>query len=887
MTRTQTGPGSRKPGTGRPPRSADWILKRVLPSGKRGESILGDLHEEFFRLPVPDARFPAVWYWQQTLRLALRYGARRSPQEALTYPRSNPMWFELSSDFRTAYRSIVRAPGVSLLIVLTLGSAIAASTIGFTFADLALFRGLPVDDTAKVVSIFASDIQGATPRARVSGPDFLDIKARATLLDHMSAFRDGRAPLISDGQSQTLSVSYATGDLFTTMGQPAFRGRAFTTADDRPGAPPVALLAHHYWQSAFQGRESVLGTTLQIGREHFTVVGVLTPDLEFGNIGEIEVWLPLQISPSAPRDIRNLRFMARLKDGVAFEQAAAEMASISAALAAEHPDANGGWRLRLAPVTELTGGSGFYVVIALFLLSMGLLMAIAIANVSNLALARTLSRVRELAVRSALGARKGRLVRQFIIEGLVLSVIAAVASLPLAWTGLRAIQTASAEAVFRGLQIDWHELSFIAVVALVCPLFFSIAPVRLLSRPDVRHVLAGSGGRGSTAASRGRGALVVLQVALAVILLTVSSLSLRSVRDIYTQPIGIDTAGLTVMGLEFNDVLYPSPAQAAAAAEETRARLAALPGVRNASMVNALPILGDRMPVPLVLDTAAGDANEVKPNAVVTSATSGAGEALGLRMLAGTWWRDGDRDVAVISQAAADRYFGGAARAIGRHFKVTESDRVIDARVVGVSSDIAHTDRTSAPPARVWLPLGDRARRVTYVLKADAGDALAGGIRKTIAVTAPAVPIEYLETMDESLQQAASSDFAIIGALTGFALLALLLASAGLFGVVSYGVAQRTAEFGTRMALGASSGDVVRLVARQSLAMLAIGVSIGMSIGVGIGFMMSSNLDRISPLDPVTLASVIALLAGVTIVATALPAWRASRIDPVIALRTE
>ena len=797
------------------------------------------------------------------------------------------MWFDLTGDLKTALRSIARAPGTSSLIVLTLGSAIAAATIGFTFADFALLRGLPVDDASKVVSIFASDTQGADPRARVSGPDFLDIQARTTTLTDHGAFRDGRAALIRNGLSQTVRVSYATSNLFSAMGQRAVRGRAFQAGDDRPGAPPVMLLAHHYWQREWSGRDAVLGTTLQIGREHFTVVGVLSPEIEFGSVGEIEVWLPLRIDPAGPRDARNMRFLARLKDGVAFEQAAAEMSAISDALSREFPDTNGGWRLRLAHVSELTGGSGFWVVISLFMLSIGLLLAIATANVSNLALARSLGRMRELAVRTALGARRGRLVRQFVTEGVMLSLAAALISLPLALAGLRAIQATAAEAVFRQLAIDMHELSFVAIVALICPLVFSVAPARLLSRPDMRQVLAGSGVRGATASTRGRGALVVLQVALAVILLTLSSISLRAIRAIYTAPIGLDTANVMLLGLEFDDAQYPSTGQSYAAALDTRDRLAALPGVTTVAMINALPILGDRMPVPLVLDTATGEPDEVKPNAVVTSTSPDAPSALGFKLLAGSWWQAGDSGVAVVSRATAERYLGGITQAIGRTVKVTENDQSVTARVIGVSSDVAHTDRTSPPPPRVWLPATERSRRFAYVVRGGDPATLAPGVRRTVAAAAPAIPIEYLETFDESLQRAASSDYAIIGSLTGFALLALLLASAGLFGVVSYSVAQRTAEFGTRMALGATAIDVVRLVAGQSLKLLVIGVAIGISAGVGIAFVMANSMAEITPLDPIALVSVVALLALVTIVATAWPALRAARIDPVIALRAD
>lgn len=795
--------------------------------------------------------------------------------------------FELMSDLKTALRGFRRAPGTSALIVLTLAFAIGAATVGFAFADLALLRGLPVDDPSKVVSVFANDPQGSNPRARVSGPDFLDYLARATTLEKMAVMRDGRAPLIRNGQSQTLMVTLASADLFASMGQSALLGRVFAAGDDRPGAPPVVVLSHRYWQAEFDRRDDVIGRTLQIGRDHHTVIGVLPPDIEFGNLAEIDVWLPLRVDPDGPRDARNLRLLARLKDGVTFEQAAAEMAAIGAALATEHPRTNGGWGIRLVPVNDILGGDGFWVVITLFLLSIGLLMAIATANVSNLVMVRTLARGRELAVRTALGARKGRLIRQFVTEGLVLSAAGALCALPLAWAGLRGIQLISSEAVFTQLTIDLHELSFVAVLALICPLVFSIAPVRLLSRPDMRQVLAAGGGRGATASARGRGILVVVQVALAVILLTISSLALRSMRNIYAAPTGMETGRLLVFGLEFNDALYPSVEQAREAAEATRRELAGVAGVETVAMVSSLPILGDTGPVAMIIDNLAADAKEARPTAVVTAATADAGRALGLRMIAGAWWEDGAADVAVISETAVRRYFGGVESAIGRSVSVTQGGRQVQARVVGVVSDVANTDRTQVPQARVWIPFDPSARRFAYLVRAANPAGVAAQVRSTVASQASVVPIEYLSTMDDALAEAASSDYAVIGMLAGFALLALVLASTGLFGVVSYAVAQRTAEFGTRMALGARASDVVRLVARDSITMLAIGLAVGLAGGVGVASMMGSLLFGLSPADPLTLGSVIALLSLVTITATALPAWRASRIDPVVALRAE
>ena len=796
--------------------------------------------------------------------------------------------FELTSDIKTAFRNFARTPGTSALIVFTLSFAIAAATVGFTFADLALLRGLPVDDTSKVVSVEVNDAQGSmTGVYRVSGADFLDYRSRATTIEAPAAFRYASAPLIRNSQSQTIRVSYTTADFFTAMGQRAFQGRVFFPGDDQPGAPLVTVLAHHYWQREMASRANVIGTTVQIGREHYTIVGIASPEIEFGSIAEIEMWLPLRIDAASQRDLRNLRFVARLKDGVSFEQAGAEMAAIGAALAQEYPATNAGWSVRLVPINDLIGGGGFWVVIALFLLSIALLMAIATANVSNLVMVKTLARSRELAMRTALGARKGRLIRQFLTEGMLLSLGAAALSLPLAWGGITLAASLSDLELFRQLRIDIHEVSFVATLALICPLMFSIAPIRALARPDLRHVLAAGGSRGTTATGRGRGVLVVVQMALAVILLTVSSLALRSMRELYAVPTGIETSKLLLFSLEFNDALYPSIDEARAAAVATRDGLAKVGGVETIAMVDALPVLGDRGPIMLAIDGAVAAPNEARPAAVLTAASHDLDRAMGLRMIAGEWWREGTRDVVVLSEETASRYFGGPDRAMGRRVSLTQGDRVLETRVVGVVSNVANTDRTQLPPPRAWVPLDDSTRRFTYLLRAENPVALIPGVRAVVAANAAAVPLESLRTFDEALVQAASSDYAVIGVLTAFAALALVLAATGLFGVVSFTAAQRTAEFGTRMALGARAVDLVYIVARSSATLLAIGLSIGLAAGIGIGFLMKSVLFGLSPFDPATLGMVIALLSLVTITATAIPAWRASRIDPVIALRTD
>ena len=796
------------------------------------------------------------------------------------------MWLDLSGDLRTALRMLQRNPGTSSLIVATLALAIGAATIGFAFADLALFRGLPVDDNAKVVSFMAMDAHGSAFRGRISEPDLLDYRARSTTLAQLSGMRDGRAPLIRHGQSQTLNVMYATANLFAAMGQTPMAGRVFVEGEDLAGAAPVAVLSHHYWRDEMGSRPSAIGSAMQIGREMVTVIGVMPPEMEFGNLAEIDLWVPLKLNAQSARDARGMRFIGRLRDGVTFDQASAELAAIGDAIANEHPATNGGWKIRLIPIRDLTGGQGFWVVIALFMLSVCMLIAIATANVSNLILLRASARARELAVRTAIGARGGRLMRQFLIEGLLLSSIAAVLSIVAASAGLNALTLFSSEEVFQQLRIDGHELGFVATLALICPVVFSLASARTIVRPDLRQVLS-QGGRGSTGTTRGRSVLVVAQVALAVILLTTSTLAFKSVRGMYAQPLGMSVDRLLIFGMEFNDVLFPDPAGAGVVASSTREALAAVSNVTRVSMVSSLPVLGDGGPVTFTIDERQTQPGEPTPTAVVTAGRADAPEILGVSLRTGAWWSEGQGNVAVISQTTATRYFDGVDRAIGRHLSLQNGDAKITYQVVGVSSDIANTDRAEAAPARVWIPITPQTRRMTFLIEGQDPGALASSVRAVAASVAPAVPIEALQTFTEAIRIAEASDYLIIGVLATFAVVALLLATSGLFGVISFTVAQRTPEFGTRMALGASSWDVIRLVARQSLGLAVVGLTVGLAGGVGVGFMMGSLLFGTSPADPLTLAGVSTMLVAVSVAATALPAWRASRVDPVVALRAE
>ncbi len=519
---------------------------------------------------------------------------------------------------------------------------------------------------------------------------------------------------------------------------------------------------------------------------------------------------------------------------------------------------------------------------------MGLLIAIAIANVSNLIMVRAAARARELAVRTAMGARSGRLLRQFLVEGVVLAAIGALLSVPVAWTGLRLIAAISPEQVFQQIVIDEHELAFVAMLALICPVVFSLASARLIVRPDLRDVLATQGGRGSTAKMRGRGVLVVAQVALAVILLTASSLAMKSIRAAFDQPLGMTIDRLLIFAMEFNDAAYPDAAAARAAATATREALAAVSGVTRVTAVNALPVLGDFGMIAITVDDRAAAPGEPTPMAVVTGARADAAAGLGIGLRGGRWWTEGAANEAVISQTTAMRYFDGVDRAIGRHFSIQSGETRAVYQVVGVS----HRRRqyrshrrgagTGLDPDAAGDAPNDVHHRRAGSRRAHLRRPQCCGVggaddpdRKPAALHRgdPARRIERLRDYRRARRICARRAVAGDDGTLRRRLVFGLAANAG----IRHPHGARRKRVGRDRAW--SRGESARLA--------AIGLAVGLAGGVGVGLMMGSLLYGTSPADPATLVGVAVLLTAVSLAATAIPAWRASRIDPVIALRSE
>jgi predicted permease len=868
----------------RPPRVAERILRACLPRGVKGLAMLGDLREEYYvRVRGPGGpRYVrnGFWFWREALLLSLRY-------------------MNIANDVRLAFRSLHRHAATSAIIIVTLGSAMAASTIGFSVADLALLRGLPVDDGDRVVMVHGIDPRTSTARARLSPANFRDLKSRVTTLSHFAAFQNASATIVDRGIPASLDATHVGADFFAAMGQKPYLGRLYQRGDDEPGRSDLVVLAHQYWSRVFGADQSLVGRSLFIDGRDRVVIGIAAPEIEFADLANVDVWLPLEIPADASRTERVLRTMARLGDGVTIEQARAEVAAISNALALEFPDENSGWQASVVPVADAAFGRGFWVVIALFVTAVTLVIVIACANAASLVLAGAMARRREIAVRSALGAGRWRLLRQALVEGVVLSLGSVALAVPCAELGLRAIRSLDSDPVFRQLHLDWHELGLLGIVALAAPILFSVVPTMAAIRLDLRTALQSGGMRIASGAGRSRAVLVAMQLSLAVTLLIAAGLALRTVMNLSEIDVGIRTAGALTFGIDLSafakasadkDVLAPIE-RPRALVDEARRRLQTVAGVVSVHAFEALPVIANERLASIAIDDRPLTPGEAAPWAIVNGATPSALEAMDVPVVAGRWLLEQDEHQGIgkvlVGRKAAEMYFGSVESAVGKTFTLAAPSGDRQVEIAGVVADVLTRDLERGAVPRVWTGLQD-VRHVTVVVVTH-GDpaALSGQVRREMAALAPMMPLEHLDTFDAHLTRYRSSNLVTVGIFAGFAGLALLLAAAGLYGLITYTVAQRVGEFGTRLALGARPRDVLLLVIRQVVRLVGIGLAIGLLAGVAAGHGMRSVLYGVSSTDPVTIVAVTGLMALVALVASIRPAVRAARINLADALRAE
>jgi putative ABC transport system permease protein len=787
------------------------------------------------------------------------------------------------TDLRYAARQLRKAPGFTAVAVVTLALGIGANTAMFSLVRGVLLRPLPYPQAERLVT------------AGLSLPDFDDLRRAATVFDETAVWASNLYVLGGDGAGEQVRGAVVSDRFFPMLGAAAL-GRALAPADARDN---VVVLGHRLWTRRFGADPAVVGRSVRLSGESYTVVGVMGPEFQFPN-GQFDLWVPLEASMSkAPdqlqnRSLRIFRGLARLAPGVTLAQAQGQVSAIAARLAQEHPKTNEGVGIEFVPIYDrLVGGVRTALLVLMGVVALVLL--IASANVANLLLARAKSREREIAIRTALGAGRGRLVRQLLTESVLLSAAGSALGVLLARWILDVLPTVGGADIPRlaTVRIDLGVLAFTAAVAIATGLLFGLAPAWQAARADAAHGLR-EGGRGSSgpAARRLRAGLTAAEVALALIVLVGAGLLVQSLVRLLHVDAGFTADHLLTFNVGMVGPAPRTPAQRAALAREIVERVARLPGVEAAGGGTGLPPVTAQRGTGFVAEGVAEAAAEQR-RGYFLAVTPDYFRALGARVREGRAFTDGDGggapEVVILNRALARRLYGDGG-AVGRRLKLVSPDQGDGWRtVVGVVDDVRYSGLDDPGEAAIYTPFAQTPFLWTYVMVRTQGPpmALAAAVRTAVSGVDPSLEAAAVKPMTDVMAETVAQPRFNVLLLSALAGLALVLAAVGIYGVISYSVAQRTREIGIRMALGADRRDVVRLVTGESLRLAAMGVVAGL-LGAAAGArVLSTLLFEVKPTDPATYACAAGFLVLVALAASAVPAWRATRVAPVSALRAE
>lgn len=821
-------------------------------------------------------------------------------------------------DIRYALRWLARSPGFALVAILSIGLGVGVNTAMFSLVDTLLFKPLPVSDPDSLVDVFTVGGDG-DEYATSSFADFADLKAQNDVFTDMTAYSPMFAPLALGERSRLVIGQVVTGNHFTFFGIAPHLGRLLVPSDDDPGAARVVVISHRMWQNEFGGIPSAIGQTLTLRGLAYTIVGVTRPD--FNGVVPLltpELWLPMahveEVEPAGITDVvpgpgrtrlerRGVRWMfvkGRLKPGVTVEQAHANMSVIGRQLEAAHPQTNKDRRMSAVATSEVRmlvpQASGVLSMGAAALMSVvGLVLLIACANVAGMLLARASARRREISVRLAIGASRGRLVQQLLMEGLVLGTLGATVAIACAWAVIRAltsIQLPLPVNLVLEIGLDWRVMLFAVTAAGLTGVLASLLPALKASAPSLVSDLRGEAPAGRVGGRHFalRDALVVTQVAFTAVLLVVAGLLLRSLAESQRADVGFNVQGLATMSLDTDMVRY-SPERSEQFWTDAVARVRAMPGVVSvATATPSLPFELNFNQAELQVDSRTygeGQRGETIENIAVSA---GYVPTLGLRVLEGRDLYEADRKgaplVALVNETMARRYWPNES-AVGRTFtNAVTKDRYT---IAGVISNHKVHGVLESPVAMVYFAAAQRPQRYNYLVARTGGSAgqLLAAMRRELLAMEPGLVFVGNSTMEDNLSMSLMP--ARVGAVlvASFGALGTLLAAIGLYGVIAFSVARRTKEIGLRMALGANPGTVLAMVMRQGFGLAGVGLVVGGLLAAGAAFGLSGLLYAITPLDPLAWALAILTMLVAAGAANFVPARRAMRVEPMTALRTE
>ncbi|HEV2834504.1 MAG TPA: ABC transporter permease [Pyrinomonadaceae bacterium] len=827
------------------------------------------------------------------------------------------------NDLKNSLRMLIRNPAFTAIAVLTLALGIGANTAIFSVVDAVLLKPLPYPEVDRLVFLWSTMPSHGVATSGSALPDYHGWRDRSQVFDGLAGFYYGDFNLSATGDGpERIQGAYVTANLFQVLRISPALGRLFASDEDQFGKHHVVLLSDKLWQRRFAANPNIVGSEIRLAGESYTIAGVMPRGLPFfDNLPEVELWTPMAFAPNDNMATRNNHFInlvGRLKPGVSMAQAQANVSAIARAM--EEEDANNkGIGASIVPLQEQISGDSRQALLVL-LGAVAFVLLVACVNVANLLLARATARSKELAVRASLGASRARIVRQVIIECLPLALIGGGCGALLATWGIDLISTLLPDSLPRGNEIvvNARVLGFTFALALGTIVIFGLLPALQVARTDLRDLLnegAGSG-LGTRRQGRMRRLLVVAEVALALVLLAGSGLMIRTFIKLRQVDVGFNARNVVTMRVPLPDAKYAVPLTAddprepagLLFSEQLLNRITSVPGVKAAAFATVLPLGAgqewgkfltiESRPAPPTLD-------EV-PLVRFALVSPGYFSAFDIAVHQGRSFNDSDKNnsqpVAIINETLANRFFAGQ-NPVGQTIWMgppehllppdaqTPDNRFIRRTIVGVVSDVKGRSLNVESPSLVYAPLTQYRREgwtnslMLAVQTTTPPESVVSAIREHVRSLDADQPITNVRTMDELLSRALSSTKFSLWLLALFAGLSLLLAAIGIYGVMMTAVMQRTREIGLRMALGAQRTDILRLVIPQGMVPVVIGIVVGLGAAIGLTRLMSTLLFEVSATDPLTMVLITVLLGAVALIACYLPARRATRVDPLIALK--
>jgi putative ABC transport system permease protein len=798
----------------------------------------------------------------------------------------------LIQDLRYGVRTLLKNRSFTAVAVLALALGIGANTAIFSVVNAVLLKPLPYHDPDRIMTVLYER------RIPVAPADFLDWKEQNQVFENIAAAQYWQPNLTGADRPEQLWALHLTADMFTLLGVKPTLGRTFLPDEDRPGNHHVVVLSHRLWQRRFGGDPAVVGQSITLDGEAFTVIGVMPPDFRFAPFWatRAELWAPLNLAPRAnDRRGSSLRVFAKLKPGVSREQAQAEMAAINQRLEQQYPDSKKGLKLSVDPLHEIVVGN-IRPALLILLGAVSFVLLIACANVANLLMARATAWQKEIAIRTALGATRSRVVRQLLTESLLLSLGGGLLGLLLAVWGVPALVALSPDNLPRvdAISLDISVLYFTLATSLLTGLVFGLAPAIQSSRLDLNESLK-EGGRSSTEGMRRnriRRLLVVAEVALALVLLIGGGLMIRSFARVQAIDAGFNPHNVLTFVVSLTGSQHSTSQQRLAFFDQLLGRIETLPPVQSASAINHLPLAGDTWQLGYIIEGRAAPPPEERRGAVYRIVRPGYFQTMGTTIITGRDFAEHDTKdapgVIIINESFARRYWPDG-DALGKRITVTDGDSN-PREIVGVVRDLKQSDWMADPIEEMYLPHLQSAepRYMTLVVKSASDPAgLIAAVQSEVWAIDKNLPVSQMMSMEQAISDSVGQQRFNMLLLGIFAGLALTLAAIGIYGVMSYSVTQRRHEIGIRMALGATQGNVLWMVVKQGMTLTAIGVSLGLAGAFLLTRLMSSLLYGISATDPFTFLIIPLLLTGVALGACFVPARRATRVDPMVALRYE